>query len=54
MVPKNKDELLSEIHKNFYKFLNLAKKIDLENIHQKIAFSSPQALLDTMWRSERD
>ena len=29
-------------------------KKELEKIHQKIAFSSPQALLDTMWRSERD
>jgi hypothetical protein len=29
-------------------------KKEIENIHQKIAFSSPQALLDTLWRSERD
>jgi len=35
MVPKNKDELLSEINKHFYKFLNTAKKINLENIHKK-------------------
>lgn len=29
-------------------------KKEIQKIHQKIAFSSPQALLDTMWRSERD
>ena len=34
-------------------FLTKDKK-EIQKIHQKIAFSSPQALLDTMWRSERD
>ena len=29
-------------------------KDEIKKIHQRIAFSSPQALLDTMWRSERD
>ena len=34
-------------------FLTKDKK-EIEKIHQKIALSSPQALLDTMWRTERD
>jgi len=29
-------------------------KEEIKKIHTKIAFSSPQALLDTMWRGERD
>jgi hypothetical protein len=29
-------------------------KDEIKKIHQRIAFSSPQALLDTMWRNERD
>ena len=29
-------------------------KKEIENIHQKISFSSTQALLDIMWRSVRD
>jgi len=29
-------------------------KDEIKKIHQRIAFSSPQALLETMWRTERD
>lgn len=29
-------------------------KEEVKKIHTKIAFSSPQALLNTMWRVERD
>jgi hypothetical protein len=29
-------------------------KDEIKKIHTKIAYSSPQALLDTMWRGERD
>ena len=29
-------------------------KEEIKKIHTRIAFSSPQALLDTMWREERD
>ncbi len=29
-------------------------KEEIKKIHTRIAFSSPQALLDTMWRGERE
>ena len=50
---ENKGKIKVDWKTGDIEFLIKDKK-EIKKIHQRIAFSSPQALLETMWRNERN